>query len=207
MWLPPNATSTKGISFPSTAFVLFSYQNVPDGGFLLSFYFLLLILANATQTLSIPFIVYVGAVQLWACYQSWLYLSAKCFKNSSQPSSRTLTLFFFQKEDCFQVQNLPWNDKKSVFYKVYLRPWFLLSKCLQLQLWFVGSGRSILEKRKKAIPQWGQNYHKSQIHTRIKMLHVPVFHFERRSPTFPGLLQWTWGMVSVFWKWKVSIVS
>jgi hypothetical protein len=34
------------------------------GGFLLSFYFLLLILANATQTLSIPFIVYVGAVQL-----------------------------------------------------------------------------------------------------------------------------------------------
>ena len=30
------------------------------GEFLLSFYFLLLILANATQTLSIPFIVYVG---------------------------------------------------------------------------------------------------------------------------------------------------
>ena len=144
MWLPPNATSTKSISFPSTAFVLFSYQNVPDGGFLLSFYFLLLILANATQTLSIPFIVYVGAVQLWACYQSWLYLSAKCFRNLSQPSSRTLTLFFFQKEDCFQVQNLPWNDKKSVFYKVYLRPCFLLkqmSPAASVICW----GRSILE--------------------------------------------------------------
>ena len=98
------------------------------GGFLLSFYFLLLILANATQTLSIPFIVYVGAVQLWACYQSWLYLSAKCFRNSFQPSSRFLTLFSFQKEDCFQVQNWPWNIKKSVLYKVYLRPCFLLKQ-------------------------------------------------------------------------------
>ena len=88
------------------------------GGFLLSFYFLLLIWANATQTLSLPFIVYVGAVQLWACYQNWLYLSAKCFRNSSQPS--TLNLFSFQKEDCFQVQNLPWNDKKVYFTKYTL---------------------------------------------------------------------------------------
>jgi hypothetical protein len=59
-------------------------------------------------------------VQLWACYQSWLYLSAKCFRNLSQPSSRTLTLFFFQKEDCFQVQNWPWNDKKVYFTKYTL---------------------------------------------------------------------------------------
>ena len=80
--------------------------------------FSVLILANVTQTLSIPFIVYVGAVQLWACYQKWLYLSAKCFRISSQPS--TLTLTFFQKEDCFQVQNLPWNDKKVYFTKYTL---------------------------------------------------------------------------------------
>ena len=89
------------------------------GGFLLSFYFLLLILTNATQTLSIPFIVYVGAVQLWACYQSWLYLSAKCFRNSFQPSSRFLTLFSFQKEDCFSSSKLALKyQKKWTFLSV-----------------------------------------------------------------------------------------
>ena len=108
-----------------------------------------------------------------------------------------LKFVFLLKRGLLSSSKFTLKWQKSVFYKVYLRPWFLLSKCLQLQLWFVGSGRGILEKRKKAIPQWGQNYHKSQIHTRIKMLHVPVFHFNRRSTTFHGLLQWTRGIVSV----------
>ena len=117
------------------------------GGFLLSFYFLLLIWQMQPK----PYL-YLLLFMLGLC--NWLYLSAKCFRNSSQPSNRALTLFFFQKEDCtevhfvsilsggfitaivvnsperklakctsvdcFQVQNLPWNDKKVYFIKYTL---------------------------------------------------------------------------------------